>query len=337
MTKPNVSLIIPVYNTAPWLARCLDSVLGQSLSNLEILCVNDGSTDNSLEILKNYAKKDSRIKLFNLPFNKGSAYARNLAIQAANGETLGFVDSDDYLDEFFYEHLFYLYSHSQADIAKGRRIDISENGICMELYSNHLVKKDKFNFCYHWTTAIFRRKIIVDKKIGLPVNVTDKEDIAFLLKYMYCARNIIFSDDAFYYYVERKSSSSHRPVTLKKMADAINAYIDVINFINIHDGEYENLAFKSLFLCKDTIERSDKNLVDKEKKEISKLMLKLWMSIKDVARKKYAIDSKGLAIVEEATSLQEWTSILTKLVAINNAKKHIKKIIQEREKKYGKL
>ncbi len=92
---PKVSVIIPVYNVEKYLRECLDSVVDQTLGDIEIICINDGSTDNSLSILTEYAQNDSRIKIINQN-NKGVAAARNLSIKESNGEFVCFLDSDDY-------------------------------------------------------------------------------------------------------------------------------------------------------------------------------------------------------------------------------------------------
>ena len=101
---PLVSVIVPVYNTAPWLRRCLDSICAQSYRNLEILCVNDGSTDNSAEILAEYAAKDARIRVIHQE-NAGLSAARNTALEHATGEWVTGVDSDDYLLPGAYERV----------------------------------------------------------------------------------------------------------------------------------------------------------------------------------------------------------------------------------------
>ena len=93
---PKVSVIIPVYNTEKYLKKCLDSVCNQTLSDIEIICIDDCSTDNSLNILKEYTLKDNRIKLIEFKENKGAAVARNTGIDEAKGEYIGFIDSDDY-------------------------------------------------------------------------------------------------------------------------------------------------------------------------------------------------------------------------------------------------
>ena len=116
---PKVSVIIPVFNTEKYLTKCLDSVCNQTLSDIEIICVDDCSTDNSLNILKEYASKDNRIKLIEFKENKGAAVARNTGIIEAKGEYVGFIDSDDYVDLDFYEKLYNIGVCENADISKG--------------------------------------------------------------------------------------------------------------------------------------------------------------------------------------------------------------------------
>ena len=97
-----VSVIVPVYNTAPWLRKCLDSIINQTYRNLEIICVNDGSTDDSASILDEYAAKDARIKVIHQA-NAGVSVARNKGLDIAVGEYVSFVDSDDWLEPETYE------------------------------------------------------------------------------------------------------------------------------------------------------------------------------------------------------------------------------------------
>lgn len=101
---PKVSVVIPVYNTEKFLARCLNSVLSQSVENLEVVCVNDGSTDNSLNILEEYAAKDSRIKVLSQE-NKGQSAARNRAMPEISGDYVFFLDSDDFIHPQTFEIL----------------------------------------------------------------------------------------------------------------------------------------------------------------------------------------------------------------------------------------
>ena len=110
-----VYVIIPCYNVAKYLGQCLDSVLKQTFQDFEVLCVNDGSTDKSLEILQQYAEKDERVKIIDQE-NKGLSEARNIALDMAQGEFIAFADSDDYYATNFLELLFNAQKNTKADI-----------------------------------------------------------------------------------------------------------------------------------------------------------------------------------------------------------------------------
>ena len=103
--EPKVSIIIPVYNVEPFLARCLDSVVGQTLRGIEIICVDDGSPDRSIDILNRYAAQDDRIRVISQE-NRGLGGARNRGFDAATGEFILFVDSDDWIDPAYCERLY---------------------------------------------------------------------------------------------------------------------------------------------------------------------------------------------------------------------------------------
>ena len=96
-----ISVIVPIYNVSNYLKRCLDSLIRQTLKDIEIICINDGSSDNSLEILVQYSQKDSRIKIINQE-NRGVSEARNSGINIAQGEFLSMVDPDDWIENNLY-------------------------------------------------------------------------------------------------------------------------------------------------------------------------------------------------------------------------------------------
>ena len=104
MKNVEVSIIVPVYNVGKFLAKCLESLVGQTFKNIEIICINDGSTDNSLEILNSFAGKDERIILVNQP-NQGVSKVRNCGLEMAKGKFLLFIDGDDYIASDFVEKL----------------------------------------------------------------------------------------------------------------------------------------------------------------------------------------------------------------------------------------
>ena len=128
--KPNVSVIIPVYNTEKLLSRCLQSVTEQSLTNIEIICVNDGSTDNSLDVLQKWADKDNRIIVINQA-NGRQGKARNAAMAIAKGEYIGMIDSDDYIPANYFEKLY------NAVSAAGGSFDILDDDIDNPDYGNY--------------------------------------------------------------------------------------------------------------------------------------------------------------------------------------------------------
>lgn len=113
---PLISIIIPVYNGEKYIEKCLQGLLGQTYSNLEIIVVNNGSTDNTLSLCQTLRAKDSRIKVYNA-VGKGVSLARNLGLEKATGEYIGFVDVDDYIEPDMYEYLYELLSTYQADIS----------------------------------------------------------------------------------------------------------------------------------------------------------------------------------------------------------------------------
>ena len=122
---PAISVIVPIYNVEPYLSQCLDSIISQTLADIEIICVNDGSTDNSLQILQKYAAQDNRIKIINQP-NQGLSAARNSGIDVATGEFIGFVDSDDYIAPDFYETLYTVAKKYKANIAASNIIKFNQ-------------------------------------------------------------------------------------------------------------------------------------------------------------------------------------------------------------------
>ena len=111
-----VSIIVPVYNTEKYLPKCLSSLISQSLPEIEIITIDDGSTDNSYQILLEYAQKDSRIKVLQQENSKQGA-ARNRGVEIAQGEYIGFVDSDDWIDSDFFEKLYNAAVEKSSDIA----------------------------------------------------------------------------------------------------------------------------------------------------------------------------------------------------------------------------
>lgn len=118
MKKPKLSIIVPVYNVEKYLCQCLDSIVNQTIADIEVICVNDGSCDHSLNILEEYKQKDSRIHIISKE-NDGLGAARNTGINAAQGDYIGFVDSDDFIELDMFQKLYERAVATEADVAIG--------------------------------------------------------------------------------------------------------------------------------------------------------------------------------------------------------------------------
>ena len=127
VTQPCLTVIIPVYNSEKYLHQCIDSIIKQTLKNIEIICVNDGSIDKSLQILEEYRTQDTRIVIINKA-NGGLSSARNAGMHIASGEYIGFVDSDDWVDSDFYEKLFVFAKNNAADMAMANFVQFFDSG-----------------------------------------------------------------------------------------------------------------------------------------------------------------------------------------------------------------
>ena len=130
---PAISIIVPIYNAERWLVRCLESIVNQSFSDFEAICVNDASTDSSLSILKEYASQDPRIKIVDLPINRGEGGARNAGMETARGKYMGFVDSDDTVDTDFFEALYSVAENCSVDMVSAQIKQVDQRGIKFDM------------------------------------------------------------------------------------------------------------------------------------------------------------------------------------------------------------
>lgn len=240
-----VSVIIPVYNTEKYLPKCLDSVCNQTLKDIEIICVNDCSPDNSLAVLQEYAKNDNRIKLINFTENKGAAAARNAGIDAATGEYIGFVDSDDFVDLDFYEKLYIKAKETNADAAKGNIYDCDKNAqnpVLTNFYNmNEKIRENKAYFYYGFTSAIYKRALIETHKIRFPEHISHFEDPYFSIQVAICLNKIVFDDTARYFYIKHEASACSTSKTLSKTQDfakVVSLIFDILNQAQISKEEY---------------------------------------------------------------------------------------------------
>lgn len=125
INKPKISIIIPIYNVEKYINKCLDSLINQTLEELEFICINDGSTDNSLNILNNYVKNDSRFIVINQS-NQGQGIARNNGIKIAKGEYIAFVDPDDWLENSTFEKVYNLAIENSANVVQFNYLEYND-------------------------------------------------------------------------------------------------------------------------------------------------------------------------------------------------------------------
>ena len=185
--KPKVSVIIPVYNAEKYLRQCLDSVVNQTYKNLEIICVNDGSTDNSSEILKEYASKDDRIILINQN-NQGNGCARNVGLSRVSGEYISFIDSDDFILQNTYASVISLMIKDNLDILMFGHFDYID-GECRKSFTNDIFNKfknkkiSKENLIQYFLLGvwnkIFKSSFLKDNNIFFPKDFNIAEDAIF--------------------------------------------------------------------------------------------------------------------------------------------------------------
>jgi glycosyltransferase involved in cell wall biosynthesis len=221
-----ISIIIPVYNSEQYLKRCIDSILKQTFTDLEIILVDDGSTDNSLKICEEYCKQDNRIYVIHKE-NGGSTSARKAGVCIARGEYIAFVDSDDWIDEIFCERLYHEAITHQADIAASGCVKEGDcqrqelvNNFPEGYYSKQELKKviypsmlyyedmNLFSFGirqYMWG-KLFRKSIIEQCIYSLDERLYDGEDVACVYDACLRASSIVIDNHTYYHYIVHEGS-----------------------------------------------------------------------------------------------------------------------------------
>lgn len=234
-----ITVVVPVYNVADYLPKCIESIRNQTYGNLEILLVNDGSTDHSGDICEKYAALDSRITVIHKA-NGGLSDARNTGIDAASGDYIAFVDSDDWIDEDMYEVLYGLITEHGADLAACRLKEISKSGILDESTDHlmvgsgaealvFLVTKENNNmFGHNAFNKLIKQELI--QHLRFPVGKL-VEDLYFMPTLIYASERCVYKDVAKYNYLtDRQGSIMNTRVTEKMVFDELNAYQELEHF-----------------------------------------------------------------------------------------------------------
>ena len=215
---PKISVIIPIYNVEEYLPACLDSLLSQTFTDWEAVCVVDGSPDNSGEILKEYALKDSRIRAV-FQENRGVSATRNTGLGLATGEYACYLDSDDEYSPFFLERMYDAVRDGKADIAyceiaRDKKL-LSTAPVAPNYHDNvfeNFVTK-KLDIKIYTPNKIFRRDLIND--IFFPENIAIGEDAVYIYKIMYRTKKIAYVPERLYYYRDRSGSAVNTSLSEK--------------------------------------------------------------------------------------------------------------------------
>ena len=338
MNKYKVSIIIPVYNCEKYIARCLESIIKQTLKEIEIICINDASGDDSFDILNNYQKKDSRIKIIHMPVNKGAGLCRNKGLELASGEYIHFVDADDYMMLDACEKLYNHMKEKNGDICFHKIKIISENknnessvsqGI-LEKYDgsyigtgllDEFVKNNEF-FLYPWS-VIFKRKLINENKLTFS-SLLIGEGGEYVLKALVRAKSASVLDEVLYYYNVHEDSimgkNSKRSIIL---LGQISQYIIGVREFAICNNSYglKNFLVQQKKKIKPTLD----NLSKDELENIEK-------AIKEDFSKYIFYELKNATIEDDLVLDDSITQILEKINSVilygaGNITKNILKIL----------
>ena len=244
-----VSVVVPVYNVEKYLTECLDSIINQTLEDIEIICVNDGSTDSSLEILNNYAQKDKRIIVINKA-NSGYGNTMNIGINASTGEYIGIIESDDFADKNMFEDLYKTAKENDADIVKSdwyhywskNKFSRKNNRISpAKAFKLTNSKQDKSLLRIDpsvWS-AIYKRDFLNKYNIRfLETPGASYQDLAFSFKVFALAERVILIDKAYLYYRQDNMNSSVKSKT--KVYCVCDEYNEIDRFLD----EYPQLKFE---------------------------------------------------------------------------------------------
>ncbi|MDD7132042.1 MAG: glycosyltransferase [Firmicutes bacterium] len=247
MSKIKVSVIVPVYNVERYLEKCLDSLINQTLNEIEIILVNDGSTDNSERIILQYKKKyNSKIILITQK-NGGQSVARNTGLKAAKGEYITFVDSDDWLDKTALEKTYKTATKEKADIVTFGAYTSTDGVIGNYDFISFNTRDSKKNFILNKTSVwglLIKRKIILDNNLFFP-EIKAYEDIAVVSLYGLFANKIVNLSDRYYYYLIRQGSTMNQLKYNSKLEcifDSMN-YLETLyktnDFYDLYNKELE--------------------------------------------------------------------------------------------------
>lgn len=303
MEEPLISVIVPVYNTKDCLQKCVNSIINQTYKNLEIILVDDESTDGSGELCDSFCAIDSRIRVIHQK-NQGVSAARNAALDAAGGEYIGFVDSDDWIDAEMYKKLYEIMKEEAADIAccryrnvrKGKVTDYSDGRVRIynadQMLDTMLTGHDRCLVSPAVWNRLYKRKLFDHIRFPGLRKYEDKVINVLLLQY---ADKAVFLNKSYYNYVYREDSLSATEKTYDDMCDYIKSNNMIVNVVKekLCKESMEKIIFDYFCIILDNYctarkRGKDKRLINILKKEIHQISNKRLRYViyqKDVRKK----------------------------------------------------
>ena len=256
-----VSVIVPVYNVAPYLEECLDSIMNQTLKEIEIICVDDCSTDTSYSILESYAKRDSRFIIIKNNINIGSGPSRNIGIRLAKGNTIIFIDSDDYIDIDYLNNLFINHKKYGKTITYSSSICIFDNvnfKDCtlvnnLEGISNFSIIDDRFDTIEHVSSCtvnkLYDRDFLLNNNIFFMDINSGADDEDFFNKVLLNNPTFAYTNKSIYYRRKRKNSLMYNSVfDLNIIINTIKLMENSIEYCLRNKPYYINSIYKRTFI-----------------------------------------------------------------------------------------
>lgn len=248
---PKVSVIVPVYNVEKYITRCLTSLVNQTIDDLEIILVNDGSKDNSEQIIRQF-KKDYKNIIYVKKENGGLSSARNFGLIYATGEYVAFLDSDDYVDRTLYQKMYEKAKATNSDYVECDFIWKYPDHEKIDVGFRYKDKKEMFEKArvVAWNKLI-KREIIINKKIEFPVGLY-YEDIEFFYKLLPYINSFAFVEEPLIYYVQRDNSivnkQDSRTKQIFKVLDNVIDYYKKIGLYSEYEKQIE-YTYARLLLC----------------------------------------------------------------------------------------
>ena len=237
-----VSIIVPIYNSSKYLNKCLDSILNQTYNNIEIILINDGSTDNSLDIIEKYQEKNKNISIYDIT-NHGQGYARNLGIKNSHGDYIMFVDSDDYVDKDIVSKLINNIGDSDISVCDMFEV-VNDNKIYYQSF--HSYGNDQISFMLSEpgpVAKLYKKGLLKD---ALFMENVYYEDLAFTPIVALNVKKVSYVKEALYYYVKHDNSTMRNKVYNPKM-DSIFKVMDYLKKkLANYKNEYQYLLIEHL-------------------------------------------------------------------------------------------